>query len=394
MDRLVCLMLLGLAMGGCFSSSRHVATVRTDMVKPSADISKQYRLARLVLKRTAFSEAVAGDANWFEAWMSRSVAATLRKQGFKQADEAFAEFWADGKNREGYLTLTNALENYAAKIRDVCDEAQRATLDEILVRNRRAFEERSDEEKKMCLKSTFRLHHSALVKKNVPKEVKKLAVGEYYQYFHKMRTRRPEMMSENAKIPGGAHARDGKMVFDVVKAALLSRYPSVFNENPSSIPLTVVLDWGVDYKEDEPYAMFFNYWLWPLSYTEETSYKVFVIEGATGKSEDGLWEDYFNAVRKFPNPPSLSSGIRTSETWESAILPLGIIPVIGESDYDRTYCFMRQGKGSLINNAGERLFDKDCMKDIVFDPATDGDVVAAMIMRALNRMSAEGATEP
>lgn len=394
MGRRVCLALLGLALGGCFSSSRHVATVRTDTVKPSVDIGKQYRLARLVLKRTAFSEAVAGDKNWFETWISRPIAVNLRRQGFKNADEEFDKLWGNSKIREGYLTSTNALANYAKTIRDMYDEAQKSILDEILARNRQAFEDHSEEEKKMCLKAVFRLHYSAMAKKKLPAAVKKLAVDEYYELFRKMRNKHSQMVAENARIPGGAHAHDSKMVFGAVKTALLSRYPSVFKEDQGAIPLTVVLDWGVDYKEDEAFALFFNYWLWPLSYTEETSYKVFVIEGESRKSEDELWKEYYDAVRKFPNPPSLSSGIRTSETWESAILPTGFIPVVGESDYDRTYCFMRQGKGSLINNAGERLYDKDCMKDIVFDTATDGDVVAAMIMRALNRMSSADATEP
>jgi len=65
----------------------------------------------------------------------------------------------------------------------------------------------------------------------------------------------------------------------------------------------------------------------------------------------------------------------------------GVHPVsgAGESDFPKTYCFMRSGKDSLVGSPAEKISSRKCFEDMVFEPKVDGDVLAAAIMRIANR---------
>lgn len=52
-------MFLLIMQAGCYSSARHVANVRPDIVKPEATLFAKYRLERIVLKKSKFSREVA-----------------------------------------------------------------------------------------------------------------------------------------------------------------------------------------------------------------------------------------------------------------------------------------------------------------------------------------------
>ena len=66
-------------------------------------------------------------------------------------------------------------------------------------------------------------------------------------------------------------------------------------------------------------------------------------------------------------------------------MPMGFIPCPGESDFPKTYCFMRSGKDSLVGSPREKIASRECFADMVFEPKVDGDVLAAAIMRIVNR---------
>jgi hypothetical protein len=80
-----------------------------------------------------------------------------------------------------------------------------------------------------------------------------------------------------------------------------------------------------------------------------------------------------------------SSAARFSETWETWLLPIGFVPISGKSDWPRTFCFLRLGMDSPVENPSKTLKSKSCIRNLVFDPKVDGDVLAAAIMRAINR---------
>ena len=254
-------------LGGCYSTARHVANVRPDLVKPYAGVTAKYRLGRIVLKKSTFSQRVAAGA---------------------------AAFTPD--------------QRYPA-----------------------------------------------------------------YKYL---------MKEDSGAGPGGTHYNDTKLVGDSVRKSLLKNYPGVFTEDPSAIPLAVVVDWAFEYKPTPDYASLFSYWFWPTGAEQTTTYLVWLVKDDPRSSDDELWRKYLAAPKKHPGQ---GYAVRESEVWETGLLPMGLIPVPGESDWPKTTTFMRAGKGSLVGAPLVTMASSNCFKDLVFEPATDGDVLAAAIMRILNR---------
>lgn len=262
-ELLVCLSLLMLA--GCYSSARHVANVRPDIVKPEATLVAKYRLERIVLKKSKFSREVANGG---------------------------------GANRKKY----------------------------------------------------------------------------------------EELLKEDRKSgPGGTHAANTKMIFESVRTALYANYPSVFVDSPDAIPVAVAVDWATEYKKLPDYASIFSGWFWPESAEQETVYFLYWIENPAGKSDNELWRAFLHVPNKYPRPLECGSAVRTSEVWETCLLPVGFIPCPGESDFPKTYCFMRSGKDSLVSSPAKKISSRECFEDMVFEPKVDGDVLAAAIMRIANR---------
>ena len=254
------------ALGGCYSSARHVANVRPDTIKPDKTLTTKYRLGRIVLKKSSFSRKVANISS-----LSQKEQADLLKEDKKSGQR-------------------------------------------------------------------------------------------------------------------GTHYADTQMIFNSVREALRRNYPSVFTDTADAIPIAVVVDWATEYKPLPDYASIFSGWMWPTAAEQESVYHLYIVENPGGKTDDELWNAYIAAPKKYPPPQECGYAVRTSEVWESAlVLPTGFIPCPGESDFPKTFCFMRSGKDSLVGSPSEKMGSRECFKHMVFEPKVDGDVIAAAIVRVLNR---------
>ena len=174
------------------------------------------------------------------------------------------------------------------------------------------------------------------------------------------------------------HQEDEKKVRDSLEAALIRFYPEVFSCDKTAKPLTVLVSWGAKYAVDMPFyypniaALF-----WPLSAELETQYDVCVLEG------DGrqIGQSFFSS--------GIDKGIsvkavRSSEVWETVFLPIGLIPVPGESNWPKKADFMKSN-GAFNMNALNKINSKDGISEVVFDSDVDGEVLAAAVVRALNQ---------
>lgn len=185
------------------------------------------------------------------------------------------------------------------------------------------------------------------------------------------------------------HDEQTEKVFSCVENSLLKNYPTVFTKEMEGTPLTVLVDWSFKYSPVDLMApsslltrMFF-----PERVEQETIYYVRTLGNAQGLGEPELWAE-FNASREmYPQPSENTAAARCSEIKETWILPIGFIPVAGESNWPKSFCFMRQGKDSPVMAPSETALSKDCFSELVFEPKTDGDVIAAAIMKSINRQS-------
>ena len=168
------------------------------------------------------------------------------------------------------------------------------------------------------------------------------------------------------------HEEDEKRIFETVLNSLINNYPEVFSNSCDAIPLSVHIDWGTRYQGSPILQSIITYLVVPETAEQETDYRVRVSAGEVGSSAH--WEESASAAR-------------FSETWETWLLPVGFIPIPGRSDWPRTFCFLRLQKDSIVGTPQDTIKSKNCIRHLVFDPKVDGDVLAATIMRAVNRQS-------
>lgn len=167
------------------------------------------------------------------------------------------------------------------------------------------------------------------------------------------------------KAPYDTHYADTQMVFNSVRSALLKSYPSVFTDSADATPIALVIDCSTEYKPLPNYASILADWFWPSVVEQESKYHLYLFENPFGKTDDEIWNAYLTVPKKYPLPQECGSAVRMSEMWTSYLLPTGFIPCPGESDFPKTFYFMRQ--------------------DIDFESMVDGDVLAAAVMRIVNR---------
>ena len=236
------------------------------------------------------------------------------------------------------------------------------------------------------LVAKYRLERIVLKKSKFSREVANGGGGDRKKY--------EELLKEDRKSgSGGTHAANTQMIFESVRTALYSDYPSVFVDSPEATPIAIVVDWATEYKQLPDYASIFSGWFWPEAAEQETVYYLYWVENPVGRSDNELWMAYLQAPNKYPRPLEYGSAVRTSEVWETFILPIGFIPCPGESDFPKTYCFMRSGKDSLVSSPVQKISSRKCFEDMVFEPKVDGDVLAAAIMRIANRRHRAAAAE-
>lgn len=327
------------ALSGCYSTARHVANVRPDIVKPDEGIKTKYRLGKIILKKSPWANAVA------------KIQEGIRK--LDNGDQSILEARIAAGDVDAYVSWLQSW------------DAQRyATGSRYYLDAKKSFLRVSAKERRQTAEN--------IVVNRVAREL-----GYWYGYG--------PYESEVKKNPGRTHAADTKLVYDAVEKSLKKNYPNVFSDDPSAVPLTVVVDWATEYKRRPVYGSILTYWFWPIMAEQESIYFVYVDDEMLAPTDSAAWNQFFSATKKYPRPPGIGSAVRTSVVWESLLLPTGFIPVPGDSDWPKTFCFMRLGKDSPVDDAKATLRGKECFKNLVFEPKTDGDVIAAAIMRAINR---------
>ena len=176
-------------------------------------------------------------------------------------------------------------------------------------------------------------------------------------------------MDDAAKVEK-YHAEDTANILAAVKQSLYGNYPTVFSDSIDAIPLTVHVDWKTRYQGSPIVQSPVTYMVLPEDAEQETVYYVTTMSRAA--ESGGSWTERTSAARY-------------SETWETWLLPIGYIPIPGKSDWPRTFGFLRLSKDSIVGKPEKTLESKSCIRDLVFDPKVDGDVIAAAVMRAINR---------
>ena len=173
---------------------------------------------------------------------------------------------------------------------------------------------------------------------------------------------------EDAEEAAKYHSEDTAKAYEVVNNSLLKNYPEVFTDSADATPLSVFVGWSTSYQGDPITQSIITYMVVPETAEQETVYTV----RTTAREGGTVWSENTHASRY-------------SETWETWLLPTGFIPIPGKSDWPRTFCFLRLGKDSIVDRPSDTLKNKYCIRSMVFEPKVDGDVLAAAIMRAVNR---------
>lgn len=181
---------------------------------------------------------------------------------------------------------------------------------------------------------------------------------------------KPSSTVDDATKVAKYHAEDTANMLAAVKRSLYRNYPTVFSDSVDAIPLTVHVGWKTYYQKSPIVQSPVTYMVLPEDAEQETVYYVTTMSRSAGGG--GSWKE-------------LTSAARYSETWETWLLPIGYIPIPGKSDWPRTFGFLRLSKDSIVGSPSKTLESKSCIRDLVFDPKVDGDVIAAAVMRAINR---------
>ena len=162
-----------------------------------------------------------------------------------------------------------------------------------------------------------------------------------------------------------------------VEESLLKNYPQTFTNDSGAIPVDVSVGWNAIFQTRPVLQNLVSYVFAPSIAEEET-----VFEVSVRFTEGGGLRSTITHVSRY------------SETWETGLLPIGLIPIPGKSDFPRTYDFC-----GLSNGGSVKFERKDSMlaeaTTLIYDAKVDGEVIAAAIVRCLNRLNRkQAAYEP
>lgn len=393
-------LVVGIAtMSGCFSISRYEANVHPDKIKPSSAVSRQYRLARVLING---ADVVAWGDNEEAYLTGRWV--MHEKENFgdkhKQEYELLRNHYINEEmNKNDWAGQMRAMEDPQKFMKFAGEFAKKyPEIQTVVARRARAYqeaEEIGDSEQKMeCITNMVvqyigweAVRESAdRWKKNFETQTNLSLLG-----YENMRVYFEEgFRSEfRAAVRYGKNKACAELYFDAVQSALLKNYPGVFTTASDAIPLTVLITFQNKYENFHNYADIFYVLGVPMTQEVEVEYNIRVFLDADGIDEEGLWTEY--ADSQFAWPRSLQNGgaVRRRERWTSMVLPISLIGIPGESDWPKERKWFT-GKG-IISKEEEASSSKvskprEHLEKFVFDPVCDGDVIAALIMRSLNKM--------
>jgi hypothetical protein len=195
------------------------------------------------------------------------------------------------------------------------------------------------------------------------------------------------------------HKKYETLVHDSLNSALVRLYPTVFSNDGNTIPLTIMISMEESYKIDAPfYYPNIAALVWPLSADQETKFDVLVLNGNIQKDDKALRNEFDERLKLKRRAKQEPSVVRASEVWETMGLPIGLIPIPGESQWSRKMGFMAENgpfhgkdRGSLfdvytsgIDQANLKALTASMKRAYI--PEVDSEVLAAAVVQELNKM--------
>ena len=154
-----------------------------------------------------------------------------------------------------------------------------------------------------------------------------------------------------------------------VEESLLKNYPQMFTNDSGAIPVDVSVGWNAIFQTRPVLQNLVSYVFAPSIAEEETVFEVSVRFTEGGESRS-----------------TIAHASRYSETWKTGLLPIGLIPIPGKSDFPRTYDFCGLSNGGSVKFERTDPLPAEATT-LIYDAKVDGEVIAASIVSCLNRLN-------
>lgn len=183
------------------------------------------------------------------------------------------------------------------------------------------------------------------------------------------------------------HKLDTEMIYESMNSAVTRLYPTLFCNDASAIPLTIMISIDASYKVDIPsyyprIAMFF----WPLSASLETKYDLRVKKGLHQEDEKEIMKKFDEVLKAKHSAKQESTVVRSSEVWETVGFPIGAIPISGESQWSKKTGFVANNGSFRLYRSGDEILGSTDWMSLAYVPEVDSEVLAAAVVQELNKM--------
>ncbi|MBQ7177459.1 MAG: hypothetical protein IJS08_08600 [Victivallales bacterium] len=405
----VCFMLL---LDGCYSCARYEANVRPDTVKPSAAVSDKYRLDRIILAPyNLVGLQMPNEEEYVKiSWIVKAFQDLGEKKldsGVKMLDSYVSEV-----TKKEFLQLMKECENDKHFINFVKKFTKEITFGnqevlKLLQAYYEAVEIDDKEHKQECKKTMISAYCGLKGLMKMTEEYKKAHVNDTDGLIKRLGYQNSCEFFEaifrheyNAYIRFCQDEKCTKMYYDAIQASLLNNYPNVFTNSMDATPITVLVSYKYKYETHSYDHGLLRILGFPITQKVEVTYQTRIVPNASGKNKDELWNEYYESRLEYPPAAQNSGAIRQRDMWTSCVLPISLLGIPGKTDWPKKREVFTEGTFAISPNdekyaLGESLF-KDYnfvqpitfIQNFVFDPVCDGDIIAALIMRSLNKMAA------
>jgi len=182
-----------------------------------------------------------------------------------------------------------------------------------------------------------------------------------------------------------------KMFFDAVQKSLMKHYPNVFTTSGNATPITVLVSFDNKVEDHHSLGFLLVGFGFPYSQELEVTYRIRVVPNATAQGKERLWKDYVASQLDYPPNVQNSGAVRIRNMWTSMIFPISLLGMPGKSDWPKNRKAFTMGSFGISQESQKKDIvvapPAEYMNKYIFDPVSDGDIIAALIMRSLNKMA-------
>ncbi|MBR6374571.1 MAG: hypothetical protein IKS20_15460 [Victivallales bacterium] len=373
------------SLSGCYSIARYESTVRPETVKPSATVTGKYRLERILLHKNSFNvltkDEFVNACWWSEAsgkfrdnetlktrYINKAKTEIKPEELLKKIEEdpkAFDAFTHD--YNKDFPFLNNAIlkmsHDYHAAVESNDVENKAKIVNDIVegyCENRALMNLVNDERRKG---DPDIIRKSDIIKKQSYNTLTKISRDKACE----------------------------KIFFDAVQASLLKNYPNIFTTSKDAVPLTVLVSFDSKFGEHHTIGLILVCFGFPYTHEMEVTYRIRVVPNDTGQNQDGLWKDYIASQLDYPPNVQNSGAVRVRNMWTSMILPISLLGMPGKSEWPKKRKVFTRGSFGMSEEREKNDFSFQTpmayMNRYIYDPVCDGDIIAALVMRSLNKMA-------